>query len=194
MHVTPQCRHLPIAWKVIVDQAHIHDLLTAVINSRLRVQITQVQARHIEGVQSTKPLNPESTPAPGSVPPGTIVARPRAPVGESGRPVDLPGRVGVTRATGGIADKPPPSSVMPRPRTGEGGPQAVVIPGAEPTPTLVELTIYGVASLYERFPPKPAPATPGATPVPGTPPAPGTTPTPAAPPVTPVPPPAPSRP
>src|SRR5262249_40135599 len=36
LHVTDQCRHLPIGVRVVLDQAHIGDFLTAVANSRLR--------------------------------------------------------------------------------------------------------------------------------------------------------------
>ena len=44
----------------------------------------------------------------------------------------------------------------------------------EEDPNLVELAVYGIASLYERFPPKPPPgADAGSSGTPATPPAPG---------------------
>lgn len=111
-----QCRHMPVALLLIVDQAHMHEVLVAMSNSRLRVQTTQVQYRHINH------YHPSSA---GRLAPGSV-----APQDED--------------------------------------------------PNLVEMAIYGIASLYERFPPKdykpsaPPPAAPGA-PTPGAPgtPAPG---------------------
>jgi hypothetical protein len=84
LHVTPQRHHLPLALRVIVEQGHGNDVLAAVANSRLRIQITQVQLSYPRGVQSTQ---------------------------------------------------------------------------------LMELTVYGIATLYERFPPRnKAEAQPGTTP------------------------------
>lgn len=103
--VTEQVRHLPIALHLVVDQTHIHEVLVALSNSRLRVQTTQVQFRHVRGIRSS-------------------IAEPGAAA-------------------------PPPTSTT---------------PSSEDDPNLVELAVYGLASLYERFPPK-APAaagTPGA--------------------------------
>ena len=45
-------RHLPFALQVIVDQSHMHDLLLALANSRLRIQITQVEFHRLrEGLK-----------------------------------------------------------------------------------------------------------------------------------------------
>jgi len=49
IQVTDQCRHLPVGLVLIVDQAHIQDVLVAVANSRLRVQVTQVDFEHAHG-------------------------------------------------------------------------------------------------------------------------------------------------
>jgi hypothetical protein len=165
MHVTPQCRHLPLAWKVIVEQAHIHDLLTAIVNSRLRVQITQVQIRHAtEGIQSATSVNPEGPPGSGTAP-GPIGSRSAPPGGLHTTGEGALSRGGLGLNTGGAsAVKPPPRDrdIPPRPISGEAG--GLPSTGSEATPALVELTVYGVASLYERFPAKPAPKTPGTTP------------------------------
>jgi hypothetical protein len=87
---TEQCRHIPIALHMIVDVAHMHEILVALSSSRLRVQTTQVQFRHISG------FHPAAT-----------------------------GAAGVTH---------------------------VVAPDEDPY--LVELVVYGIAVLYERFPHK----------------------------------------
>ena len=42
-----QCRHLPVAMVLEVDQAAINDILIAVANSPLHIQITQVSALHV---------------------------------------------------------------------------------------------------------------------------------------------------
>ncbi len=42
----PPSHHLPLAIQLIVEQAHMHDILLALANSRLRFQITQVEFRH----------------------------------------------------------------------------------------------------------------------------------------------------
>src|SRR5581483_10666614 len=65
IYVTPQCKHLPIAVRLIVDQSHINDVLTAVSNSRLRIQITQVTLNHERNV-----VRATTTGGPGSAPPG----------------------------------------------------------------------------------------------------------------------------
>jgi hypothetical protein len=44
----PPSRHLPLAIQLIVEQGHMHDVLLTLANSRLRTQITQVEARHIK--------------------------------------------------------------------------------------------------------------------------------------------------
>jgi hypothetical protein len=105
---TEQVRHIPIALHMVVDIAHMHDVLIAMSNSRLRVQTTQVQFRHING------FHPEDSESSGN------------------------------------------SHYV----------------GPDEDPYLVELAVYGIASLYERYPPK---GKPDAT-VPATAPAPGTAP------------------
>ncbi len=127
-----QCRHLPIAMVLVVDQAAVNDVLIAVANSRLRIQITQIALLHVH--------DPGPTPVEGTL---------DTPAG----PPPGPGRSG-----------PPPFP-------GSGFPTT----GTEPTQgednNLFELTIYGVATLYERYQDKSlAPTTPG---TPGTPVTPG---------------------
>lgn len=44
--VSPPGRHLPLAVRLVVEQSHMHELLLALVNSRLRIQITQVEYHH----------------------------------------------------------------------------------------------------------------------------------------------------
>ncbi len=52
----PTVRHLPVAMLLIVDQTHMHEVLVAMSNSRLRVQTTQVQFHHVGGITLRKLL------------------------------------------------------------------------------------------------------------------------------------------
>ena len=106
----PEVRRLPIALVVIADYPVMSDILTALANSRLRIQVTQaVWAR-------TPPLGPPPSPA-GSKP---------APGG--------------TKPATGVAPKPDTS--------GGGGSDVVGSEAAEVN--LIELQIYGLATIYEN--------------------------------------------
>jgi hypothetical protein len=165
MQVTSQCRHLPIVMCVVLDQGHLHEFLTAVANSRLRIQITQVQESHIETKEvKTDVVQSEPTPM-DTVRPGTGPGR--------------PGRPGPRRER---EDRPRPPILIPGPRPGDqpGVPKDANL--QEDNAALVEVTVYGLSSLYERYPPREdaqaAPGTPPppVTPGPGTPgPGPGVT-------------------
>jgi hypothetical protein len=158
IHVTPQCKHLPIAIRLIVDQAHVHDVLTAVSNSRLRIQITQVTLTHERNVARATQATGTGTVPPGSGMVGGMVGGTRPPMA-----VVPPGRgPGMMPPMGGFAGRPYPAA---------GGGERGVPANAEATSGFVdnarlfELSIYGIASLYER-PGKPATseATPAPTP------------------------------
>jgi hypothetical protein len=167
LHVTPQCRHLPVAMRLVIEQSHIHDLLTAVANSRLRIQVTQVTLHHSRDVRAGGP----TTTGPGSTRPG-MPGGPGTPGGTTG-PGGMYGAGAAMTGMrpGGISGLPGGRSFMPGVGGVGGGTDGIIgsggitgtgTPGTtEGTPTfqdnarLVELTIYGIASLYERFPPKP---------------------------------------
>jgi hypothetical protein len=114
--VTEQCRHLPLGVVVMVDQAAITDVLTALANSRLRFQITQVHYHRARDVR-----------------PGGGAARPQQGPGQGPRGPGIAGAGGDERPHG------------------NGGQTAG---GGDGDPNLVELTVYGIAALYERFPEK----------------------------------------
>jgi hypothetical protein len=191
MHITPQCRHLPIAMRVVVDQNHVHDLLTAVANSRLRIQVTQVTLHHVRDVQSTAALGSGYSPdgqVPGSaimrppggkpmgpgamMPPGGMMPPPGGPLGTGGRAGSRPGSNPFARPGSSGGMMMPPGGMFPPGSEGSGlGRPAEQATQYVDNARLVECSIYGIASLYERFPPKqetPAEATtPGATTTPG---------------------------
>lgn len=177
MHVTPQCRHLPIAMRLVVDQAHIHDVLAAIANSRLRIQVTQVTLHH------TVDQRPTPVAAAGGAAGGTT--RPPTGGGTSGGLGDPGGMSGMMSAmmgrfggggSGGLTGRPFQPGQTGR-QVGEGvmggsggapgvaggsGGQAAGGGMFQDTAQLVELSVYGIASLYERFParaPKAADAT-----------------------------------
>jgi hypothetical protein len=137
-----QCRHLPIAMVLIVDQAAANDVLIAVANSRLKIQITQVNLVHVHDpgpaatdettVGGTQPFGPGE----GSFP------------GPKMRPGVPPGMFG-----------PFPPGTGP----GSFSPADTEVNGEDNN--LFELSVYGVATLYERFPKRePKPATKDGTP------------------------------
>ncbi len=152
---------MPVGLAVIMDEDQIPEFLAAFANSRLRIQTLQCHWRHTrEKIQGPVDESAEDS--------GPMLNRKR----------DLQG------PTKYVPHKPQRSEV--RTGGGETRPKTPKINTAKPTPSgpqteededmvLVEVAVYGSASLYERYPPKGAttPDQPGAVP-PGTPSAPGT--------------------
>lgn len=124
--VTARVRRMPVAMTLVVEQAAIQDVQTAFANSRLRFQETQLHwTRTRENVVGDAP-EPGSEEGPRSPMPGTPGYNPYvAKTGMGGR-FELPG--------GAAPSETAADTVLP--------------------PTLVELTIYGIASLYERYRPE----------------------------------------
>ena len=168
---TPQARHLPIAMDLVVEPAHINDVLVAIANSPLRIQTTQIAFQKLARVPP--PPEPEDK----AVNPNDPPMRPRNPMG-------LPGKGGLREGgpsgKGGLREGGPRGTMPPR-TTGPTGTQTTTIDDNDDT-NLVELTVYGIATLYERPKPKDAaPAPPGnpqTNPMPPTTPMPKTTPMP----------------
>ncbi len=188
LSVTEQVRHMPVAFSVICEQSHMQDVLTAVTNSRLRIQITQVQWRRAEGIRLNEgsgssvagggggtfppgagaPKMGGGNFSPGSAPPAGSSAGPKPPgfSGGSGPP-------SMTRPGGGNfspgSTPPAGSGGGPKP-PGFGGVGGVGGPGGfgglggfgqsssassdEDDPNVIELAVYGIAALYERYPPR----------------------------------------
>ena len=186
--MTPQARHLPVVLRLVVDQAHIHDILASISNSRLRMQITQVSFHHVTGVTRASLDGP--APAgnvPGATRPGGPGAPPGLPVGGNRPPAAGGGPMG-PGPMGSGSMTPPAGMMMPKmPGSGSyggsgrtifGGPRDGDTGSARPSGVagtstartldnarLVELSIYAIASLYDRYPPRPKETTtPGTTP------------------------------
>jgi len=172
LHMTEQVRRMPIGVVLVVDQMHVQDVVRAFANSRLRFQNTQFHWQRFHGS-----LGFENQMAGAGVPGGgepgmdrrrgmddDRMGRGGAPSGPAG--VSLGGR----SPPGGGGLMPPPGGFPGgAPGGPPGGPPGGMLwnqqqPFEEGTGNLVELSVYGIASIYERFPPKPAPADAGATP------------------------------
>jgi hypothetical protein len=148
LQVTPQCRHLPIGMVLVVDQANVPDVLAAVTNSRLRIQVTQVQINHVRNVRQ---------PAPGKEQTGNAASanpmNPMNPMGSGLAAVAPRGGAGSRVPTEEMGQTRPTGSA-PQPGMVPGGTQTPApTPGSADDPNLVEVALYGIAALYERFDP-----------------------------------------
>ncbi|MBX7106838.1 MAG: hypothetical protein K1X57_22370 [Gemmataceae bacterium] len=142
--VTKQVRRMPIGMVVVVDQAHVQDVLRALANSRLRFQTVQAHAARYRGGQNAMaaagPAPAMPGPAPGGGNAGALLRGYPVPGGQPA-----------------MTNAPNPGPAM--------------ASGADDSATnLVEMSIYGLASIYEKYPPRP-PVDPNAAPPAGTPPA-----------------------
>lgn len=105
--VTKQVRRMPIGVVMVVDQAHVQDILRAFANSRLHFQTTQIHLARYRGQSGST----------------TTVAAPM----------------------------PAPAALQGYPSGGQG---ATGNTGEDVNTNLVEVAVYGLASIYEKFPPK----------------------------------------
>jgi hypothetical protein len=176
--VEKPCRHMPFAMQVVMDQSHVEDFLVALANSRLRIQITQVEMAHVSGIKPESAGaspdegdRPGPGPMPGPRPGGSPPQGPRGPGGPGyGSPPMMPGMI-----PGQIAGSMPggpggrgrnmlpgmmmPQMPMPRPgmmpgfpgfpgRPAKGGKDTTVLNPDDPN--LVELTVYAITTLYRK--------------------------------------------
>jgi hypothetical protein len=180
-----QVRHMPIGILVTMDEDHIHDFLGSVANNRMRIQILQVHWRHTHEKIKPEVKEDEAPPSAGGDKQGpsgmpqfrlqqSLPQMPSMPGGGMGMG-GMPGMKGRRQDRGGLGGggggKAPPMmgrfpGGMGTPITGMPGtrmpgmqmPGSMASPGEgesdEPT-NLVELAVYGLASLYERYPAKP---------------------------------------
>jgi hypothetical protein len=173
-----QVRRVPVGMVLVVDQGRIPDVLTALTNSRLHVWVTQWQWSHVGGI-SAPPTESSPGEEPREVAGGKQPASPMGGGKKPGMPM-APGMMGPPMAPGGGSGGGYMGTIMgPRPGMGAGGAGGPrmgggLMPGmmrgmggslnnffsgagegVEPDdPNLVELVVYGIASLYERYPPK----------------------------------------
>ncbi|OAI40786.1 hypothetical protein AYO40_04320 [Planctomycetaceae bacterium SCGC AG-212-D15] len=145
LEVSDQVRRMPLAMILIVDQTNMQDVLAMLARSRLRFQVTQVEWKRYRG----------------SIQPEIVEARPEGGVG--------PGKV---RPGGPRMPMAPPGAIG-RPPIGVPGvkPPAQAEENEEDSSNLVEVAIYGITSLYMKYPPKAANPEAGAAPAPAVPPA-----------------------
>jgi hypothetical protein len=215
LETTDQVRRMPVAVVLIVDQMFLQDALVAYANSPLRFQITQYHWARFRGQLPTTSGSPGGggffggeMMAGGPVGPGGP-GIPGSVGGEAEMPADETGVYGLPGSGGGYAGSmgsPPslPSGFGPPggDMAGPGGYGMGGYPGgfggmfggggstaAQNTSGLVELSIYGIVTLYEKYEDKSADGAAGTATPPGeatapaaTPPVPDTT---TAPPTTP---------
>jgi hypothetical protein len=149
---TDQVRSVPIGLTVIADQAFVQDVLTAVANCKLRFQTVQTHLIRFRG---------SLTYTAGSSGGGS-------PDGEGGAPSLRPP---AGASTGGPGAGGPPGPTTPPPPMKIGPPMGPVAPSGPGFPgfpggsgsaprssnedqvasNLIELNIYGIATLYEKF-------------------------------------------
>jgi hypothetical protein len=123
---TPEVRHVPFGISLIVGQEHIDRVLYAFSKSRLRILMTQVIINRYP--HSVRPSGAEQG----------AQSNPLGGRGGAGGGLGLPGGFG-----GGL---------------GGGFGQNTTTPatsGGDSQETNVEMVIYGIASLYQRYPPRP---------------------------------------
>lgn len=174
IEVTPAVRRIPVGLVVIADQNHIQEVLTAFANSKLRIQTTQVHwDRCYENIRPPEEASSVENVAGGS--PGTGGMTGTGGMGGRGLGSsdtgDGPG-AGRGMPGGGMGSRGMMGSGGGYPGFGGmgSGMGSLVNMEEEDDMSLVEMALYGIASLYEKYPPKPT-ATEG-----GTPPADGSTP------------------
>ncbi len=159
--VTDQVRRMQVAFTVVIDQQYITDVMIAYANSPLRFEGVQYHWKRASGLQSTTNTTggsvgisgqggEEFSTIGGSAGNG-LSSSPYGPMGQSSSgPVGTSGQYG-------------PMGMDPRM---SGGSQFQGIPGlsstslsnvseAQANSGLVELTVYGLVSLYEKYDPKP---------------------------------------
>jgi hypothetical protein len=178
--VTSQVRRMPVAMLIVVDQSFLQDTLVAFANTPLRFQITQYHWKRFRGTLTST----DGT--------GGLGGGPGGPGGPGGRGGDEeggytmggspggPGGRGSSGPPGGIPGGPPGASSGGPGGSGsfglgnEGGmggfpgSQSSSVAEGQATSGLVELSIYGIVTLYEKYEdpnaPPPTPPVPPTTP------------------------------
>ena len=161
---TDQVRGVPIGLSLIADQSFVQDALTAVSNCKLRFQTVQSNLTRYRGSVTYANSSTEEGAGPKPGVPGPGVPGPGGPsLGSLGPP---PGSPMVGTGAGPPAGYPGSGGNTPRSSNED-----------QVASNLVEMTLYGIASLYEKFevvkkdesttkdpvaPPTPAPPTPPA--------------------------------
>ncbi|MGF1577765.1 MAG: hypothetical protein ACFCD0_00215 [Gemmataceae bacterium] len=154
IEVGGRTRKLPVGISLIIDQRHVGLVLAAFSNSKLRMLTTQVLLNRYP--DSVRPGTPED--AQGD-PDANEAGNPGAPGGLGGG--FGPGGFSPGRGFGGPGEGA--SGGYPGGYPGQTGPLASkkVETASETPESNMELVVYGIVSLYQRYPAKPDPL-PGA--------------------------------
>jgi len=172
LEVSEQSRRLPVGLALIVDQDHIGRVLTAFNNSRLRFLTMQVLLNRYP--QSVRPQLTGGTFEPeggreDDAPPPLVVGPKVGPMGSGftpprggsslGPPKGFGSSVGPPKGFGSSVGPPKgfgPGPMQPMPPVGPGQNVAVGaaanLGGGEELENNVEVVIYGIVTLYERYP------------------------------------------
>lgn len=134
---------------LILDQTIMNEVLTSLANSKLRIQITQFHYQHLNGYKSSNLIagstgvadSAEGSGAPGNTGFRPPIAGPGGPGGFRPPPGSGPGG----SEMGGM--RPPASGGTGVFRPGVSGSGATDVIGDI---NIVELNLYGVASLFEK--------------------------------------------
>lgn len=152
INITGQVRAMPVGLVVVADQGFVQDVLTALANSKLRFQTVQTTLARFRGTLSYLPQSIGGGPAMGSPPPTGEGA-----IGPGGPPRPGPGG-GPPRPGPGVGVTGP----GPGPGVGMTGPGPGMFPGMfggaplnssddQTAGNLIEVTVFGIAALYEKF-------------------------------------------
>ncbi|VTT97191.1 unnamed protein product [Gemmataceae bacterium] len=147
IEVTGEVRRMPVGIAVVVDQAYMQDVLLAYANSPLKFQITQVTWTRFRDSLNNGINNPSNPLDPSG---GVILSGQGNLSGEFQSDPDR--RPGGPRPLPGPAPLPGPGG------TGPGGPFGFpgsgglsTVSESQLTSGLIELDVYGVVSLYEKY-------------------------------------------
>ncbi|VTS00913.1 Uncharacterized protein OS=Planctomyces brasiliensis (strain ATCC 49424 / DSM 5305 / JCM 21570 / NBRC 103401 / IFAM 1448) GN=Plabr_4059 PE=4 SV=1 [Gemmata massiliana] len=167
---TEQVRRMPVGLVVIVDQSYIQDVLLALSNSPLRFQITQVTWKRFRDTLDGLGGSSSSSGPGGGIDYSRGEGRlnfgggdpdergPRPGNGSSaGGPPRPPGPGGIGLIPGSSSGMPGPGGYPGMSPSGYPGSNSSVASESQVTSGLVELSVYGIVSLYEKYEaPKPA--------------------------------------
>ena len=155
LEVSEQSRRLPVGLSLIVDQDQINRVLNSFNNSNLRFLTTHVLLnRYPNSVRPQLVASGAEAPREGEGPPlaafGPMGLGEGAPRGGGAKGISLPG------APMGVIPGAAPSSAGIQPGLGGGAGYAsnpgLLSAGTEEMENNVELVIYGIVTLYERYP------------------------------------------
>jgi hypothetical protein len=166
--VNPQVRRMPVGVVVVVDQAYLQDVLLAFANSPLRFQITQVTWKRFRGQLDGLGTGGSTGPAGDYVPimgGGNFssdfnIPAPTRPGGSSfGPPMGVKPPFGPPSVppmtTGGAPPTMPLFGQNPPGGMGFGGSGTLTtVSESQLTAGLIELSVYGIVSLYEKYSPE----------------------------------------